>query len=356
MVEKPPFNIKIDKGPFTHEPDSILADNATEAAAIYRNLEAQKTEPMPEEVDKFLKKYPYIGEIIKDRTMSSHKKKMAMMPVYKEMRDERAQLIKDRNKLDVKIEFARLLDGVPELYEEWKKLPPKLEKNDCSRLHQLVAFLKYQYRVCPEDMHGESPKTFPWHEVTPFVVEHEWAAAFQNATDYNDGTFNLPYEKCAFEFRISGRPVIVLAGQDDKEHEPNYRFYIGFKEGWLSWSDKENETEHPALRKFAIGQIKAICVALDAEVAVRRMVRVDSKVNRKREKEGREPFYSYHVIDLNRRYRVSNPSHGGGVPTGKRRLHFRRGHWRHYEKFKTWVRWCLAGNPDIGFIDKEYRL
>lgn len=97
-------------------------------------------------------------------------------------------------------------------------------------------------------------------------------------------------------------------------------------------------------------------MALDAEVATRTMQRVSEKVNRKRAEEGREPFFSYHVINLNRRYRAANPSPGGGTVQGKRRLHFRRGHWRHYAEFKTWVRWTLVGNPELGFIDKEYRL
>ena len=38
------------------------------------------------------------------------------------------------------------------------------------------------------------------------------------------------------------------------------------------------------------------------------------------------------------------------------RLHFRRGHWRHYEDHKTWIRWQMVGNPDLGFVEKQYRL
>jgi hypothetical protein len=38
------------------------------------------------------------------------------------------------------------------------------------------------------------------------------------------------------------------------------------------------------------------------------------------------------------------------------RLHFRRGHYRHYPNHKLWIRWCLVGNPDLGFIDADYRL
>jgi hypothetical protein len=33
-----------------------------------------------------------------------------------------------------------------------------------------------------------------------------------------------------------------------------------------------------------------------------------------------------------------------------------RGHWRHYERHKTWIKWTLVGDPDLGFVDKHYRL
>jgi hypothetical protein len=61
------------------------------------------------------------------------------------------------------------------------------------------------------------------------------------------------------------------------------------------------------------------------------------------------------MIDLAKRHRVA---HVGGASSGrhKKRLHFCRGHWRHYEKSKTWIRWCLKGDPDLGFVDAEYKL
>lgn len=61
------------------------------------------------------------------------------------------------------------------------------------------------------------------------------------------------------------------------------------------------------------------------------------------------------IVDLARRHRIANPAEPSGNGSRKR-LHFRRGHWRHYESMKTWIRWCLAGDPDLGFIDKHYTL
>jgi hypothetical protein len=43
------------------------------------------------------------------------------------------------------------------------------------------------------------------------------------------------------------------------------------------------------------------------------------------------------------------------------RLHWRRGHWRVLHRFsefedRVWVRRCLVGDPDRGFVEKDYRL
>lgn len=64
---------------------------------------------------------------------------------------------------------------------------------------------------------------------------------------------------------------------------------------------------------------------------------------------------AHHVISLaNRRNRPA--ALGGDGSSRRRRLHFRRGHWRHFETHKTWIKWMLVGDPDLGFVEKEYRL
>jgi len=317
-------------------------------------LKTDQEKETARKVEELLREYPGLKEIHNNPKLTPFQRKMKAIPILRGIRQKLDQDIKHVAKLDERIKYLERVKPVADLWPEWKKLPPKLEKNDCSRLHQLISALKLQYKYMPEAIKGGNPLDYPWDEVTPFVVEHDWAAAFKNATDYNEGSFNLPYERCAFEFRISGRSVTVLAGQEDDEHEPTYTFYIAFQDFWIGGGPDEKD-DHPPAFDFAISQIKAICVALDAEVATRNVVRASEGVNKKRVAEGREPFYSYHVVSLARRIRVANPYGGSGAQT-RRRLHFRRGHWRHYEKFKTWVRWCLVGDPDLGFVDKEYRL
>ena len=308
---------------------------------------SKKEQDAANRIDEILQDYP----AIKNAT-TPFQKRLAAMPILKKLREQIADNKKSAAEKQETIAWCEDVMEASKDFTIWEKLTPKLEKNDCSRLHKLVADLKLSKRMMgAERMKGEDVDKIEWDKMVPFVVQHNWAAAFQNAGDYADGGFNLPYEMCAFEFRVTGKSVTILAFQAEG-CEPNFQWYVQFGSYWVSHDENE---DYPA-KRFALEQVKAICVALDAEVATRTMVRAPEKLNRKREAEGKLPLYSYHVVNLNRRYRVSNPSPGGGVPAGKKRLHFRRGHYRHYAEFKTWVRWTLVGNPDLGFVDKEYRL
>lgn len=149
---------------------------------------------------------------------------------------------------------------------------------------------------------------------------------------------------------LDGRTILLWA----QEHESQQSFTC-FVECRDYWYAPPQEVERDEFMRFLWDQVRAICIALDAEVATHSVIRAPHKLNEKRSRDGKPPVSDYHVVDLARRHRVANPSGAvGGV--GKKRLHFRRGHWRHYETTKTWVRWCLVGNPDLGFIQKSYSL
>lgn len=258
-------------------------------------------------------------------------------------------------------QYASLRELLPWLSVE----NPKLERNDCSRIHKLqeainerrVVLLDKKTVIKPSEGAGLLASG-----AQPFVVQHDWAAAFKNATDYGDGEFNLPFEHCAFEFRISGITVIVIAMQPSPEtrsrleprlaSEPFIAIPFVEKSGFW-WCREEAGRNDPALR-FAWEQIRAICIALDAEVAERDIVRAPVALNEKRAKRGQPPLQDYHVVSLHGRHsRVKAPT--GGTHRSPR-MHFRRGHWRHYETHRTWIKWMLVGDPDLGFIDKSYRL
>lgn len=303
----------------------LQSDQEREAAASIANV---------------LAKHPYLN----DPKISQFQKKLYARRLLNQSRAELAKNEKRRGELDEVVLQA-------EDFNKWVLLPPVLQKNDCSRLHKMVRWLKRANKEFPGAVVGE-PDNYDWKNIQPFIVQHNWAEAFKNAGDYTEGSINLPFERCAFEFRITGKSVTVLA-QQDEGCEPSYRYYVECGDIWLT--DEKGVDTHPSLM-LARDVIKAISVALDAEVATHQIVRAPEKVNRRRDREGKEPFYSYHVVSLAHRSRVANPIGGVGGATTKKRLHFRRGHWRHYAAFKSWVRWTLVGNPDLGFIDKEYRL
>jgi hypothetical protein len=147
--------------------------------------------------------------------------------------------------------------------------------------------------------------------------------------------------------------VIYLTGQDEGQ-EPTSCQWVDCGGIWFCPHDEADKDEP---FKNAGAQIRAICIALDAEVATHTVVRAPHKLNVKRERDGKCPLFDYRVVSLSRRSRALGMPRStlGQTPTRKR-LHFRRGHWRHYAEFKTWVRWTLVGNPELGFIDHEYRL
>jgi hypothetical protein len=203
-----------------------------------------------------------------------------------------------------------------------------------------------------------------------FVVQHDWAAAFAKSTDIHEGEIRVPYEKADYEFRISGHRVVLCA--DGKEGMHNwFAMFIELASGeWAlaSLHDWEHGKFHLIEESGSISenifalcwsQIRAMCLALDMEVAETEVVRAPHKLNQKREHAGKLPIYDYHIVNLAHRTRyAARLPEPGEVENDKRhpRLHIVRGHWRHYPNHKAWIKAFLRGNPDLGFIDKEYRL
>jgi hypothetical protein len=199
------------------------------------------------------------------------------------------------------------------------------------------------------------------YEPRVFVVEHDWAAAFAGAGEFDDGEYRLPFSDCVFEFVINGQRVVSV----DSETRGGL-VAIEFRNEWVTMReiyDNEpaslvKEVFEPYKRLISVldRNIRAISIALDSEVATHEVVRAPYKLNAAREKKGKPPISDYHVVSLARRHRAAPLPRNGDPEHGKVRLHFRRGHWRHYENHKTWIKWTLVGNPDLGFINKHYRL
>lgn len=245
-------------------------------------------------------------------------------------------------------------------YKDWEHQETTrfvLEKNEHSRAHKLREAMQEGLLFDGENNCFPAPRDasamFSGElGAKVFVVRHDWASAFEHS-DMGDAEFRLPFQMCLFEFRVTGRTLIVFAWEQDAVAP--FRGHTLFLEGvdglWLTLTKSAVEE----VSEFLWRQIRAICIALEAQVAEHSVVRAPVALNNKREKSGKPPISDFHVVDLSRRARAA--ARVGAGDSGRRvRMHFRRGHWRHYETHNTWIEWMLVGNPDLGFIDKEYRI
>lgn len=271
--------------------------------------------------------------------------------------------------------LKRMQDAAEEIYG-WADCEMRLGRATGSQLHNAQEAVHegtyYLYHAKEIKKSGTIPfLTECLDEAQAFVIEHDWAAAFSGATDFASDAFRLPFDVCAFEFVVSARRVIIVAmhtGDDDVSDivmKPLVRTKNGWLEGnliyryvggaWLPDNYEGSDAYEPLVS--VIGpQIKAVSVALEAEVATSDVVRASDKLIASRLRNNRPPPSSYHVVSLASRERAPALESDGPHEHGKVRLHFRRGHWRHYETHKTWIKWMLVGNPDLGFVEKHYRL
>jgi hypothetical protein len=151
---------------------------------------------------------------------------------------------------------------------------------------------------------------------------------------------------------MGGVTIILIALQPEEQPATGVAF-IECPGGYWWYVPADATKEMPVL-DFAWKQIRAISIALDAEVASHDVVRAPTALNERRQKKGELPLYDYRIIKLHGRI-LRGHAPGTGSHRSPR-LHFRRGHWRHYQAHKTWIRWTLVGDPELGFIDKAYRL
>lgn len=262
--------------------------------------------------------------------------------VERRLRDTTAERIKlDRYKegLEDLIQWGEAKDGI------------ELQKNDCSRLHRLLEAMERGdvHRVDSEPFEPGKGASLLGEDNHVFVVKHDWLAVLGDENLPNLEEFKAPYPICTFEFRINDRPVAVIVCQYEDQLTA-----VGFYESRNGvWFSGEASDRERAPMKFAWKHVMACCTVLDAEVAEHNVTRAPSALNKKRVAAGKPKLFDFHTIDLARRHRTNALHAGEG---SRKRLHFRRGHWRHYEAHKTWIRWCLVGDPALGFVDKDYSL
>lgn len=206
-----------------------------------------------------------------------------------------------------------------------------------------------------------------------FLIQHEWAKLLRTASDekgnkldLND--FRLPFKRCIFEVHLDSRRMLILMDEDEAD-EIQFIVCIDCKDCWfvgerfsfrkfmIEYVQTYVDAHNVVPENYVLDNIAAMCICIEANVIDVEVTRAPHKLNASRAKQGKLPLPAYNTVSLNRRYRVINPTERSG-DTGRKgtvRMHFRRGHWRHYETHKTWIKWMLVGNPDLGFVEHEYR-
>lgn len=297
----------------------------------------------------------------------------------KEMDADRADVKRQIVSLERKETMALELDG-------WLLPPFLLQRPDGSSLHRLQKAYKAgdwlilhveggEVETIAEYDHG----SHLFEDLESFVIEHDWAKALDGAEiSGQGGEIQVGAPISAFEFMVNDRRVIGVVIQKEENYNTRLLLTCELENGWAllrpykltdNFEPVPLDAGTPAKMKLnsqvqpladlVAKNIKAICIMLEAEVAQTEVVRIAAKLNHAREKRGKLPLSDYHVVSLTRRDRALPRGRGELDPDReitRKRMHFRRGHWRHYQDHRTWIKWCLVGDPDLGIIEKHYRL
>lgn len=258
-----------------------------------------------------------------------------------------SELKEKRREIDEHLVKTKTNLNILEEVRDWISAQHVLSKGAGSLFHKVVEaglLGRIFYIESGQDSKWADEREF-WKgisgEAHVFVIEHDWASAFKKS-DMTCGEIRIPYPVSCFEMVASGRHVCFLMFEDGRQPIP----VLQTSHGWAVLTDADVQ--------FIADQARAVCISLDAEVAQAEVVRAPHKLNAARLERGRLPLFDYHIVSL------ANRSRALALQTSAsehhKRLHWRRGHWRHFSAHKTWIKWMLVGNPDLGFVDKHYRV
>lgn len=247
---------------------------------------------------------------------------------------------------------------------------------------------------------------FDCRELPEQFIDDTGAAAIEEVEKLEQHV-NLPYSCCYFEFSddfaIFANTAIAHSEGQDPIRDPGNEIVEAFAvEGWNKNRDRFLETlefktyflfpndysenadamgvsqlyfdpdEDIEVEKMGVdddgfgekigNRLLGVLTLLNEKFLATKFVPDPSpEINRKRGQNGKPPISGEsHVLTLN----LASIRRVSKRPTGTHespRLHWRRGHERVLHRgsefeAKTWVRRCLVGDPDLGFVSKDYRL
>lgn len=309
---------------------------------------------------------PSLAAKLSSQTASSKFEEYASkISQLKKVEFERISLEKKHAELKEKIDFIELKKQALTGMEQFFTKPFVLEYAQGSSIHKFNASRRVFDSNVKEVPAGNFSTKASEHS---FVVRHNLAAAFAGVEGFDNGDIKLPYDECIFEFRISGRHVlfIVCALENGDfsavpffEHEnvwviPKLIPIVKLGKVQHKANSSAPNTYFEKLAEFCWGQVRAMCILLDAGICVEHRVE-KNQPQKKTINHGAMPMYSYSVVDLINR-KPASKHRQNEIPAFHKRLHFVRGHWRQLSEKKTWIKWHMRGDVDLGVIEKQYSL
>lgn len=100
------------------------------------------------------------------------------------------------------------------------------------------------------------------------------------------------------------------------------------------------------------------CLTVNCENIESELIVPSEKLGAKRKKNGREPFYTYHVLRIPAAQSGEATEEGSSLADrNSPRAHWRRGHLRRLATGKVvWVRHTIVGTAELGRVEKSYLL
>lgn len=219
----------------------------------------------------------------------------------------------------------------------------KLVQNYCQpfRLPYPITIIEYRHPVCKESGVG----------VVPFDASIVCAI--------EDIEKNAILVSGLYRTSIFGRrrwiPINFTAGVDSSG---NIYTKAATRAG-EDWSQKTGLTDE---ERYGIADIKnelssvlILMAALACSNVQTEVVVPPEKLNKKRTKSGKHPFFSYKVLTIGGKA-MSARSVTSGVEHSSPRAHLRRGHIRRLESKTVWVNSCSVGNARVGVVEKTYSI
>jgi hypothetical protein len=153
---------------------------------------------------------------------------------------------------------------------------------------------------------------------------------------------------------IKGRWIVLPACIAVKEDGSCLNYCFSFRED-------EHDLSHCGSR------LVALSLLLSCKNISQTVIDPSPKINKKKEKNGKIPLYSYRVlmVGMEGQSATTPDSPTGGTAESHNRLHFQRGHFKQYSETRPlfgklsglyWWQPHIRGQNKNGFVDKEYRI